>query len=143
MKTCTKCGGEYSTSRCKPCWAAYMKEYSKTYRKGPSGKAASKAYRERTKEKQKGYRLKQDFGITLEQYQQMLEEQSGVCACCGKPETATYNKTGVTKQLAVDHDHATGEIRGLLCGRCNTALGLLQDSEDTIMSLLTYLSKER
>lgn len=59
------------------------------------------------------YHLKRTYGITIQQYNQLLENQKGGCAMCGKtPEEEKRN-------LAVDHNHKTGEIRGLLCGFCN------------------------
>lgn len=77
-----------------------------------------------------------DFGLSLEDYDRMLEEQSGVCKICKKPETSVYRDR--VRQLAVDHDHATGEIRGLLCMMCNTRLGHFNNLE-LIGSLMSYL----
>ena len=76
-------------------------------------------------------------GIIPEQFNQMLDEQGGVCKICGKPETAT--RSGAVKTLGVDHDHDTGEIRGLLCQNCNTALGLAQDSSILLGKMTAYL----
>lgn len=85
------------------------------------------------------YRFKK-FGLSPEGYLAMLEKQQGLCAVCGKPETAKSRSAGrATKALAVDHDHETGKIRGLLCQRCNTALGLLREDEGIVQSLLAYL----
>jgi hypothetical protein len=70
---------------------------------------------------------KSRYGITLEEYNQKLEKQQEVCAICHCPET-TKTKKGAISALAVDHDHTTGEIRGLLCRTCNTALGKFRDS---------------
>ena len=66
----------------------------------------------------------------------MFSEQEGVCAACGKTETH-LNQYGVCR-LAIDHNHATGVVRGLLCGRCNRALGLLGDSIENLRGLLKY-----
>lgn len=71
-------------------------------------------------EKTKNLDLKREFGINLEIYNEMLANQKGVCAICFLPESNVA--------LAVDHCHETGLIRGLLCGKCNRALGLLQDN---------------
>lgn len=75
--------------------------------------------------------LRRKYGITLEQYNVMLEKQDGVCAICG----------GITegKHLAVDHDHVTGQLRGLLCDMCNRGIGLLGDSIDRVGAALDYL----
>ena len=70
----------------------------------------------------------------------MLAEQDGVCGACGRAETIT--RAGNLKTLAVDHDHGTGRVRGLLCGRCNTALGLLGDDPALIRLLLDYLTSK-
>lgn len=83
--------------------------------------------------------LKHNYGISLEQYNEMLDAQGGVCAVCGKPETAKSNFKKRTKVLAVDHDHETGEIRGLLCNKCNTAIGLLNDDISLFDKATRYL----
>ena len=77
--------------------------------------------------------LKRRYGITLEQYDQMLNEQNGVCAICGG-----VNKGGW--RLAVDHDHNTGEIRGLLCQNCNRRVGDLENNPVLFRSIINYLS---
>ena len=69
------------------------------------------------------------YGITVEQYDQMFEEQDGVCAICGKPQTMVHGKSGVLMRLYIDHDHKTGRVRGLLCSSCNLRLAVLEDKE--------------
>lgn len=84
------------------------------------------------------------MGLTPDGYAAMLDAQNGVCAACGKPETGT-NQHGVVS-LAIDHDHSCcGDTRacaacqrGLLCMRCNRALGMLGDSIETLEALLAY-----
>lgn len=71
----------------------------------------------------KGYHLKRVYKITLEDYQELFEVQGGVCAICHHSETNLDPKSGLTRYLAVDHDHKTGRVRGLLCRRCNQVLG--------------------
>ncbi len=68
------------------------------------------------------------YGITLLEYEEMLEMQGGVCAVCGEAETVT-TKLGGARLLSVDHCHETGRIRGLLCLRCNAVLGMLEKIE--------------
>ena len=80
------------------------------------------------------------FGINDADYQKMLVEQNGVCAICGRPERQGTN--GSPKQLSVDHDHETGELRGLLCTSCNTALGLVEDRVDLLHAAIAYLTKK-
>lgn len=87
------------------------------------------------------------YGITQQHYILMFSAQGGVCACCGRPETRVRN--GRTVALAVDHDHeccpgktACGRcIRGLLCGSCNQAIGLLSDSVGRVLAMADYLSR--
>ena len=98
--------------------------------------AAKAAYVRRHPEVIRRSNLKHAHGLTPAQYDQMLEAQGGVCAACGTPEVGR-NQYGVVS-LAIDHDHATGAVRGLLCMRCNRALGLLGDSLGTISRLLAY-----
>lgn len=74
------------------------------------------------------------YGLTLYAYQRMLERQKGACAICKRPELDVGG-------LVVDHNHDTGKVRGLLCGSCNTALGLLQDSPDVVDAALLYLEE--
>lgn len=77
--------------------------------------------------------LKRHYGITLEEYAEMLTKQNGVCASCGDPPNG--------RKLSVDHNHETDEIRGLLCDRCNFALGQLKEDPIRIKRLLNYLQK--
>ena len=65
--------------------------------------------------------LKKKYSLTLEQYDQMFEQQNGVCAICGLPE--------LNRRLAVDHNHKTGKIRGLLCIQCNVKLCALENKK--------------
>ena len=85
-------------------------------------------------------RLRREYGITLTEYNKVLEEQNGVCAICDLPETET-NSIG-TKWLCVDHNHATGKIRGLLCNKCNQALGCFRDDKDVMLKAILYLEGE-
>lgn len=106
-----------------------------------SQNAYHRKYRGDRPEKQRQKRLKLNFGISLEQYQEMLVAQKGVCACCGQPETATQN--GKLLFLCVDHDHKDHGIRGLLCQHCNKMLGHAKDSETTLATAIEYLRTYR
>lgn len=79
------------------------------------------------------------FGITPSQYQEMLDAQDGVCAICERPERST-DKKGRIKALAVDHNHTTGAVRGLLCANCNKGIGNLGDDVDTLIAAAAYLA---
>jgi hypothetical protein len=83
--------------------------------------------------------LQRTFGISLAEYGQMLVAQNGVCAVCGGEEKATRN--GKVKALCVDHDHATGKVRGLLCSECNQMIGKAKDSRDILLAAVKYLDK--
>lgn len=77
------------------------------------------------------------YGITLIEFDEMFKSQNGVCAICGKPETG-YNQHGI-RRLCIDHDHNTGRIRGLLCGKCNHMLGLVGDSVEVLKAAIKFL----
>lgn len=77
------------------------------------------------------------YGISPTDYEKLFTEQNGLCAICDKPETDT-NQHGL-KRLAVDHNHETLEIRGLLCAKCNRGLGLFEDDVETLLNAALYL----
>lgn len=80
-----------------------------------------------------------EFGLSLDEYNQMLESQKNVCAICGCAETRT--RYGKALRLCIDHDNQTGKVRGLLCSNCNVAIGLLQHDPALISEALSYLEK--
>jgi hypothetical protein len=85
--------------------------------------------------------LLNNFGIDMHEYDRLYRLQRGVCAICKKPETATMSKSGKVKLLAVDHDHETGEVRGLLCQRCNQGIGQFGEDLERLMSAYRYLAQ--
>ena len=88
-------------------------------------------------------KLRSTYGLSLDEYNAMFKAQSGVCKICGKPEIKMQKRgsdTNLTPEsLHVDHDHATGAIRGLLCYRCNTALGKFDDRPDLLRKAAKYV----
>lgn len=80
--------------------------------------------------------LKQRFGITLVDYDKMAEIQNGVCDICGGPE-----KRKNVSRLSVDHDHATGKIRALLCDRCNRLIGMAEEDIILLNKAIKYLRR--
>lgn len=82
--------------------------------------------------------LKRHYGIGVAEYETLYADQNGTCAICGKPETAA-DKSGRIFLLAVDHDHSTGAVRGLLCSNHNRGLGLFSDSADQLRAAIAYL----
>jgi hypothetical protein len=83
--------------------------------------------------------LRRKFGISIGEYEALMEKQGGCCAICELPETMVDGRRGKVKTLAVDHCHDTGKIRGLLCSNCNRAIGLLKDSTKLVSKALSYL----
>lgn len=79
----------------------------------------------------------QRIGMTLEQYNAMLEKQDGVCAICGGPPGGRWDR------FHADHDHKTGEARGLLCHGCNTGIGNLKDDPEILEKAAAYLRRTR
>jgi len=79
------------------------------------------------------------LGITHDIYSSMMKEQGGVCAICGGKETQFTPKTKRRKRLAVDHDHLSGKVRGLLCDKCNRGLGMFKDSKQNLSNAILYL----
>ena len=110
---------------CKSCESAYKKDY---YQKnGAKVRASRRAYRQ-----EHGLRidLQRLYKITPTQYHAMLANQGGVCAICG---------TNGKRRLAVDHDHATGKIRALLCSNCNVGIGQFKEDPARLLRAIDYL----
>jgi len=115
--TCHPTRAHEANGLCRKCYRASPPQKNKT-------KIWSKAYREKYPENvrraQKEYQLQRHYGISLQEYERRLREQDGRCAICLIPSEL------LKRQLAVDHDHITGVIRGLLCIYCNTAVGQIE-----------------
>jgi len=139
MKTCTKCGktkplqeftknhrgkNGYSTW-CKACHV----ENSERWRKDPKNKGVVRKTAWKA-------RIKAEFGLTEDAYEKMLSWSEGGCAICGE-------RPGIEgrwhQRLAVDHNHATGAVRGLLCVNCNHGLGKFKDSKRLLRVAIAYL----
>lgn len=84
--------------------------------------------------------LKAKYGLSIEDYTSMLAEQDGTCAICRQPESSAARKdTGQVRRLAVDHDHETGAVRGLLCSSCNSTLGNAKENPKRLRGCADYL----
>jgi hypothetical protein len=81
--------------------------------------------------------IKRKYGITLAAYDAVLASQNGGCAICG----STKAGRPMGRRLLIDHNHTTQEIRGLLCHRCNAAIGLFGDDADLVAKAAAYLRK--
>ena len=87
------------------------------------------------KKRNRKHRLKK-CNLTGEQYAKMAREQNNRCAICYRMELAKN-----TRYLSIDHDHVTGEIRGLLCIKCNTILGMAGDNVEILTNAINYLKR--
>ena len=135
MKTCSRC------SETKP-WGQFPKDRStKTgyhgYCRACNIEKTQSDFSRLTPEQRSLYNFRSQlrkYGLTPESYSQLLGKQGGVCAICSKQEK--------NKRLAVDHDHKSGKVRGLLCGQRNTGLGKFYDNVDTLSKAILYLQPD-
>ncbi len=95
-----------------------------------------KANPEKEKEKRRNEKLRCYYNISPDDYSRLLAIQNGCCAICGSTHHYGNKKSS---HFQIDHDHTTGDVRGLLCAKCNRGLGLLGDSESSILKVLNYL----
>lgn len=129
MKTCSTCGIEksvedfYKSSQAKDGLQYSCKTCTTARDTGPRA------------EQKRNYawkrKLASDFGMTPEDYWEMFDRQNGRCAIC--------RALPGWKRLAVDHDHETSDVRGLLCSQCNTGLGFFKDDPELVAEALSYL----
>ena len=92
-----------------------------------------KYYRQRAADNIKRY------GLTVDEFESALVASKGLCAICRRPESV--KQKGVLQRLSIDHNHETGKFRGLLCKRCNTAIGQLGDDPLRARALAEYLER--
>jgi hypothetical protein len=143
-----KGGRDEKRSECKLCTAARRKQWYQQNRRREIARVKAwqqanperlKAWREKNRERRlqqlREIHLRNKFGLTPDEYDRMLEAQGRVCALCGCTPTP-----GIS--LHVDHDHGTGEIRGLLCVRCNNALGLFREDPDVLKRAARYVTAD-
>lgn len=81
--------------------------------------------------------MKDLYGIGKDEYENLLREQGGVCAICNNPPSGKAKN----KHLHVDHNHKTGEVRGLLCSHCNAGLGAFREDRQVILKAIDYLNR--
>ncbi len=134
MKTCTKClveqpvenywkrsGQPGLEARCKSCKSQYQKNSYKT------------------KDRQWNWHLQKKYGISAVEYAQMILDQDGKCAICGVEVSVERGQRGDPTRACLDHDHATGQNRKILCQTCNTGLGSFKDDIELLQAATTYL----
>ena len=121
---CITCGSTRRRAKNYHCVACDNRRSKATYDKNPS--AATNRM------------LKNNYGITLEERNLMIETQGGKCACCNEPFVGKHRHAP-----AVDHDHETGKVRSILCHYCNAGLGHFDDSISKVSMALSYLWKHK
>lgn len=115
--------------------AQYMREYRQRR------KAAGLPLRDSsTPEENRAYLLKR-YRLTSDEYDALMADQQGQCAICRTDITGTHGTKHVRAAAKIDHCHATGIVRGLLCSRCNTGIGQFKDSTERLAAAIRYLSK--
>jgi hypothetical protein len=138
MKPCSTCNETKHVSKfsrhpgtkdgrrpeCSKCHAAYHREQRKA----------------NPREKYRKQELNKNYGITLDVRDDLFEKQDGKCAICLSPSERAGGRWNI---LCVDHDHATGKIRGLLCDGCNKGLGHFADNPQRLEQAIKYLLKGR
>ena len=118
-KVCTLCGA-----------AKTLEEYNLNHL-GPYGRAS------RCRPCEWAYQLAKRYGLSAQEYRERLEAQHGVCAICQTAPSPDARR----QNLSVDHDHVTGDIRGLLCAKCNAALGLFDDDPAVLLRATQYMTR--
>lgn len=111
-------------STCRKCRAAATREWNARY----------------SKTKLLNGNLVSAYGITLAEYNAMLESQKGLCAICNQPPEGTNQRNW---RLSVDHCHACGDVRMLLCSKCNNGLGCFKDSPEFLAKAIEYLNQHK
>ena len=130
MNSCEYCDAEFNGHR-KYCSDECMNEMN-------SLRSAARyyediEYREKTMSRSYKAGLKHKFGMSEEEYIKKSDAQDNRCAICGA------HQLELDRRMAVDHDHETGQIRGLLCNHCNLGIGFLKDSTDLLEKAQKYL----
>lgn len=153
-KRCSKCGTPKLLTEfqkkgdTRDGLANHCKQCDREYRHSPHLRAAQHAsvqrYRKRhaaaVRRREYARRRCRPHGLSLRDYERLLASQGGVCAICHGPETV-LTPSGVPRYFAIDHDHATGRVRGLLCVRCNRLLGVARDSTERLRAAIAYLER--
>lgn len=138
---------------CKSCRSEYHKEYYKNNREKfikrtsqwvkdnpEKHRVNGQKFRASNPTSEQNRALKKRYNVTLEEYEQLLEEQAGVCAICGQPEK-TKDYSGAIRKLSLDHNHITNKPRGLLCNNCNDGIGKLGDDIGMLEKAVEYLKR--
>ena len=125
---------EYRARKLASNMAYYWRQCGELNAQRREKRSADPEFRERLLERQNERRHMLVYGLSREDYQRMLIAQNGACAICHRKSK---------RRLCVDHCHITGEVRGLLCHNCNTALGLLDDDPKRMLAAGRYVLRAR
>lgn len=120
---------------------AWKKSAAIDYKEPSQVAAYLRQHRQANRDTYKNRELKKAFGITLDQFNEMLKAQNGVCAICGQPETDI--RRGKLQHLSVDHCHATNVVRDLLCGSCNKGIGYFRDNPGMMRAAADYIERHK
>lgn len=146
MKQCSKCYEvkplssfypQGKEAKCRPCVSEIRRETYRRHRNVVLLRVAK--YRKENPEKIRDTKLRQAYGVGSDYFDAKLKEQGGVCAVCRRNVKSIWR--GKETHMALDHDHTTKEPRGVLCIKCNRALGLLEDNHQSIINLADYIRK--
>ena len=146
MKICNVCGETKDLSEYYPTQFKSKEFPDKIYYHGKCKvcfiKAKQKDY---TPEKGRDKNLRYNYGITLDEYNNILNNQNGKCATCGttKPGGRKSGRGGKIEVFFVDHNHKTGEVRGLLCNICNRTIGYVNEDVELIQNMIKYVKKHQ
>lgn len=150
-RTCPTCGKEYQPYRAiqlacsRDCYRqmAHVVERERQNNRRPERKARKNELR-RGSDRVRAYNRKKQlerYGITVEQHDEMLAAQGGLCAICGNPPDP--DGVRATSRLHTDHDHITGRVRALLCNNCNRGVGCFADDPARLRAAAEYIEKHR
>jgi hypothetical protein len=128
MKTCTKCKTEQPLSN-------FAKQSKKKDGLRSQCKTCDQQYRDENRDAVRDYHYQNRYGISYADYKEKLKAQNNSCMICG----SQHSENERMKTLVVDHCHTTGKVRGLLCHSCNVTLGAARESEDILISCISYL----
>lgn len=124
-------------ARCKEC-VSDLRRQEYQIKKDLKLKAVQN-YRKANPEKIRDTKLRQAYGVGLDYFNTKLTEQGGVCAGCKRNVKTIWRGKAVA--MALDHNHETKAVRGVLCLKCNRGLGLLEENEQTFLNLINYMNK--
>lgn len=137
-RTCRTCKNQAAKAdRQDPAKRERILGYWRKYKKH---KGSDPAWRAARQETARAARIKRGYGLTREELLALEARQNGVCAICRRP-TNYRRKDGSPGHLAIDHDHATGQVRGLLCDQCNRLVGQLEKDMIRAVAAMNYIVK--